>query len=119
MGMNNMNTTADFQIKLKTGRSAPTGMYTITKKGTKKVVTEYRENFVTPSGTFSPKEWKEKAMAAVKADGKEELLKRIKLHCAQHCAWLRTEDDFEVHALDCLCSETYKSWKEFKEEPWR
>ena len=112
----NMNTTANYRIKLRTGRSAPTGMYTITKEGTKKVVTEYRENFVTPSGTFSPKEWREKAMAAVKADGKEELLKRIRLYCGQHCAWLRTEDDVEVHALDCLCSEAYKSWEEFKEE---
>lgn len=34
--------------------------------------------------------------------GKSELLKTVKDYCREHCAWLKTENDIENHAIDCL-----------------
>lgn len=110
------NKTAAFKVLGRNGRSAPTGLFTTNAKGKRKETMAYTETYRTPSGEFTPKQWKEKAMAAVKADGKEELLEKIKLYCKVHCAWLHWEDDIEEYALGCLCSESYKSWGDFEEE---
>lgn len=48
--------------------------------------------------------------------GKSELLKTVKDYCREHCAWLKTEDDIENHAIDCLLSKAYEYWKDFPKQ---
>lgn len=48
--------------------------------------------------------------------GKSELLKTVKDHCREHCAWLKTEKDIENHAIDCLLSKAYEHWKDFPKQ---
>lgn len=110
------NKTAELKVLSRNGRSTPTGLFTTNANGKRKEVLTYSETYMTPSGPFTPKQWKEKAMAAVKVDGKEDLLEKIKQYCGLHCAWLHQEDDIEEYALDCLCHESYKSWGDFEEE---
>ena len=108
--------TEDYRINLRVGRAVPTGSYTLTNRGNKKAILAYAENYKTPAGVLSPQEWKEKAMAAVVAEDKTELLESIIQYCKIHCAWLRTKEDLLEHALDCLCSKTYEHWPDFEVE---
>lgn len=48
--------------------------------------------------------------------GKRELLETIKDHCRENCAWLKTENDVENHAIDCLLSKAYEHWKGFPKQ---
>lgn len=48
--------------------------------------------------------------------GKSELLKTVKDYCREHCAWLKTENDIENHAIDCLLSKAYEYWKDFPKQ---
>lgn len=103
----------DYQIKIRVGRSEGTGEYEITKRGTRREKSRHVERYVTPAGTFLPEEWKKRALAAIKAEGELALLERVKDHCREHCAWLRTESDLEEYSINCTCSRSYKHWKDF------
>ena len=48
--------------------------------------------------------------------GKSELLKTVKDYCREHCAWLKTENDIENHAIDCLLLKAYEYWKDFPKQ---
>lgn len=48
--------------------------------------------------------------------GKAELLKTVKDYCREHCAWLKTENDIENHAIDCLLLKAYEYWKDFPKQ---
>ena len=48
--------------------------------------------------------------------GKKKLLETIKDHCRENCAWLKTENDIENHAIDCLLSKAYEYWKDFPKQ---
>lgn len=105
----------DYWIKSRVGRSEGTGEYEITKRGTRREKTRHVERYVTPAGTFLPEEWKKRAMAAIEAEGELDLLTRVKEHCREHCAWLRTESDLEEYAMECLCDRAYRHWKDFED----
>lgn len=49
-------------------------------------------------------------VTAVLAEGKQELLDRIKAHCKEHCAWLKNDKAVSEYALECLSSKAYKAW---------
>lgn len=103
-----------YQIKCRAGRAIPTGKYERTRRGNLKPVLTYAEMYDTPAGMLSPGVWKEKAMAAVRAENKTDLLEKVKKHCENHCAWLHGEDEIEEYALSCICSYAYKSWSDFE-----
>ena len=105
----------DYGIKVRNGKAEPTGEY-IERNGRKKPVLKDTERYQTAAGLFKPEEWKRKAMEAIKADGKLELLEKIKEHCRENLGWLRTEDEIEEYTIDCLCKGAYKYWKNFEEE---
>lgn len=48
--------------------------------------------------------------------GKKELLEAIKDHCRENCVWLKTENDIENYAIDCLLSKAYEHWKGFPKQ---
>lgn len=73
------------------------------------------ERYETPAGTFLPEEWKKRAKAAIEAEGKLTLLKKVKEHCRGHCAWIHTESDLEEYAIECICSRSYRYWKDFED----
>ena len=48
----------DYRIKSRVGRSEGTGVYEITKRGTRREKSRFVERYKTPAGTFLPEEWK-------------------------------------------------------------
>lgn len=106
----------DYKIHIRTHTGEMTGRYKVDRKGKRKPVIKYVEKYQTPVGTFLPGEWKTRALKAIREDGEAELLEKVKEHCREHCAWLRTEKDLEEYAIDCLCSRTYRHWPDFKYE---
>lgn len=48
--------------------------------------------------------------------GKKELLEAIKDHCRENCAWLKTENDIENYAMECLVLKAYEHWQVFPEQ---
>lgn len=105
----------DYQINSRAGRAESTGEYEITRRGTRRKKTRFAERYVTPAGTFLPEEWKNRAKAAIEAEGELSLLERVKEHCRGHCAWLHTESELEEYAIDCTCSRAYRAWKDFED----
>lgn len=65
------NKTAELKVLGRNGRGTPTGLFTTNAKGKRKEILTYTETYMTPSGPFTPKQWKEKATAAVKTDGRK------------------------------------------------
>ncbi len=79
-------------------------------------ITEAFEYFNTAeAGPMKLEAWYEAVKAAAVEDGLSELLERIKKHCRKNCAWLRTEQQIEEYALECLSNEAYKYWDDLKE----
>lgn len=103
----------DYGIKIRTHAAELTGEYEITRQGTRKAKKKLVERYVTPAGTFLPKEWKKRAMEEIEAAGEMELLENIKEHCLTNCAWLRKEE-IEEYAIGCLCHRSYRAWKDFE-----
>ena len=106
----------EYKILLSTYGGESTGKYKVNKKGERKPVFRYIEKYQTPVGVFLPGEWKTKAIKAIRDDGEMELLEKVKEHCREHCAWLRTEKDLEEYAIRCLCSRAYRHWPDFEYE---
>lgn len=71
------------------------------------------EDYVTKFGTFSPKEWNKLALKVVKDTGKYELYLAVKEYCRNNCAGLHTDEEYSEHALSCMTSHAYESWKNF------
>lgn len=105
----------DYQIRIRTGAAEKTGERERTRKGTWRDKTRYVERYVTTAGTFPPEEWRKRAMAAIEAEGELDLLTRVKEHCREHCAWLRTEGELEEYAMECLCDRAHRHWKDFED----
>ena len=80
----------DYKIHIRTHTGEMTGRYKVDRKGKRKPVIKYVEKYQTPVGTFLPGEWKTRALKAIREDGETELLEKVKEHCREHCAWLRT-----------------------------
>lgn len=60
--------------------------------------------------SFSNEELKKVLEEAVQAEGKQELLDRVKAHCKEHCAWLKNDKAVSEYALECLSSKAYEAW---------
>ncbi len=73
----------------------------------------YKEIYRTKAGDFTPEEWKEKLAREIRGERLENLLESIKLHCSEHCAWMKKESEIEEYAMDCLASGAYKHWEDF------
>lgn len=103
----------DFRISIRTGRAAGTGIYEITRLGTRREVLKYAETYKTAGGEYPPEEWRQIVQSCIEASGSGELLERIIGHCRTHCAWLKTDRDCEEYALEILVSRAYRHWKDF------
>lgn len=103
----------DLSVKYRIGRVMPTGSYEITRIGTKRAVTKFRETFQTNVGEFDPDKWYEIACSCVDESGSNELFARIVEYCYSHCAWLKTNKDRKEYALNILVGRVYRRWKEF------
>lgn len=97
-------------------RCVGTGKYYFTSNGKKKEIT-VGKNFVhtTAAGVMELDEWRRLMEDAVEREGKRELLNRVVEYCRIHCAWLRRENEIRGYALECLSSEAYRVWSDFKE----
>ena len=103
----------DLKINIRTGRAMPTGTYELTRIGTRRAVTKYRETFQTKAGEFDPDQWREIARSCVDVSDSGELLARIVEYCQSHCVWLKTDQDREEYALEILVGRVYQHWKDF------
>ena len=103
----------DLWIKFRVGRSAPTGSYEITRRGTRRAVTKYQEFYQTNAGLFTPDKWNELALSCVEETGSEELFNKIVEYCSSYCLWLKTNKDREEYALNILVGRIYRHWKDF------
>ncbi len=105
----------DYKIDLSIGMAKGTGVYETTKRGRRKEITKYAEEYITNAGRLTPEEWKEKALNEIKKYGEEELLEEIKEHCKKY-PWLKTEEGREEYSIECLCSRAYRHWEDFRQE---
>ena len=67
------------------------------------------------AGVLELDEWRRLMEDAVEREGAGELLNRIVEYCRIHCVWLRREKELRGYALECLSSEAYRAWGDFKE----
>ena len=67
------------------------------------------------AGVIDLEEWYLLMEDAVKNEDKSELLDRIVEYC-KSLAWLHTNKAVRQYALQCLSSEAYMAWKDFKTE---
>ena len=95
-------------------RTVPTGRYIMTQNGRRKEVTEGKEYKQTSAGRFEKSEWIRHMEEAVLCEGKAQLLKDIISHVTTHCAWLHAAKERRDYAMECLSSDAYKHWKDFK-----
>lgn len=98
------------------GTAVKTGRLIQLRSGRMVEKTKYQEFYKTSIGTFLPQKWHAMAMAAVEAAGEIPLLEAVKDHCRKNCAWLRTEDEIEEYALDCMTHKAYLHWEDFQTE---
>lgn len=103
----------DLKINIRTGCAMPTGTYELTRKGTRRAVTRYRETFQTDAGIFDPDQWREIARSCVDESDSGELFARIMEDCRSNCVWLKTDKDREEYALKILVGRVYRHWKDF------
>lgn len=93
-------------------RQEPTGDFTTNRNGRRVPVTKGTEYVTTAgAGTLSIAEWCKLMEEAVQAEGKQELLDRIKAHCKEHCAWLKNDKAVSEYALECLSGKAYEVWQ--------
>lgn len=72
------------------------------------------EYFETESaGKIRLEKWFKYFKEAVRAENKEKLFSAICDYCRKNCAWLKTDEDVDVHAAECLCHGSYLHWKDF------
>lgn len=108
-------TTKDLRWKdVREFRSEPTGDYRINRNGRRVPVTEGAEYINTvAAGRMKIEDWYHAMEQAVIQEGKTELLDKLIEYC-QKLAWIRTEKAAKEHALECLSSEAYKAWNDFR-----
>lgn len=103
----------DLKINIRTGCAMPTGTYELTRIGTRREVTRYRETFQTKAGEFDPDQWCKIARSCIDGSDSGELFTRIVEHCRSNCVWLKTDKDREEYALEILVGRVYHYWKDF------
>ena len=95
-------------------RAVPTGSYIITRNGKRKQETVGKEFINTHVGKFELRKWYSYVEEAVQCEGKAQLLKDIISHVTTHCAWLHAAKERREYAIECLSSDAYKHWKDFR-----
>jgi hypothetical protein len=105
-----------YKIKLRCGRSAPTGAYETTRIGTKRAVNKFREFYQTDLGELTPEKWKEALMKAIVNDKELDTLEAIKEHCRENCMWLHSDKEVEEYAMEILAGRVFlcgnENWKD-------
>lgn len=88
---------------------------TIGKDKAGKNILESRETYKTPIGEIEIGKWAKRVEEAAKADGKAELLERIKER-ASKLAWMQRADELEIkiYACECLLDKAYEHWEDFE-----
>ena len=95
-------------------RAEPTGRWIESRNGRRKMETRGVEYITTKAGRFEMSEWHGLLEEAVFCEEQTWLLNIIIKHVRDHCAWLHTEKEIRNYALECLSSDAYKHWKDFK-----
>lgn len=93
-----------------------TGMYEITRLGTRRETMISRPTVCTPSGWMPLETWRERVKQAIRENHKEELLERIREYCKGHYFWLHNETDLDDYAMQCLVLGAYSAWDDFSPE---
>lgn len=78
-------------------------------------ILESRETYKTPIGEIEIGKWTKYVEEAAKADGKAELLERIKERVSK-LAWMQRADELEtrIYACECLLDKAYEHWEGFE-----
>ena len=101
-------------ISAESCRAVPTGKYTTNRNGSRKADTTYVHYARTAGlGEITVDEWYSLMAQAIEAEGKQELLERIKDHCKK-LAWLRDDKEITEYAMKCLSSGAYQAWNRNK-----
>lgn len=95
---------------------AETKMVYDERRGKTRWISRTEMGVATPSGNFRESEWKEKVQEIIRGNGMDGLLEQIKEYCRGHCAWLKKEDEIEMHAMECMASRSYEHWDDFRRE---
>lgn len=105
-----------YRIKLRCGRSEPTGTYELTRTGTRRAVNKFREFYQTDLGEMAPERWKTDLMNAIVNDKELDTLEAIKEHCREHCVWLHSDKEVGEYAMDVLAARIFlcgnENWKD-------
>nr|DAN97753.1 MAG TPA: hypothetical protein [Caudoviricetes sp.] len=105
---------SDYAIRLRIGRSEPTGTYT-TRFGNTRNKNAFKEFYKTKIGEFTPEKWLEVTLQIIEEINKTELLEKIKEHVKNNCAWLKNDKEIEEYSVSCLASGAYMYWKDFND----
>lgn len=97
-------------------KAVPTGNWIIAGNGKRKMETVGTEYVPTRNGKIELSEWCRLMEEAISEEGKNTLLFMIETYVRLHCAWLHNDQEVHQYAMQCLSSEAYKHWKDFKED---
>ncbi|MCR5669631.1 MAG: hypothetical protein K6G10_01375 [Butyrivibrio sp.] len=74
-----------------------------------------REYFETAgAGQIEISEWLVYFLDAVIREGYDKLYRDICEYCKENCMWLKSDDEINLHAAECLCHGSYKHWDGFR-----
>lgn len=106
---------SDYAIRLRIGRSEPTGTKYITRFGNTRQKNVFKEFYKTNIGEFTPEKWLEVTLQIIQENQQTELLEKIKEYVRNNCVWLKNEKEIEEHSVSCLTSGAYMYWNDFNE----
>ena len=98
-------TFADLRFHFGTGRA-------FIKSGSgRDAVYGYRNGVMTDVGDIEESEWAQLMMDLIKRSGEEGLQAQLRLWAKEHCAWLHTKKEVEMHALELHSSRIFDNPK--------
>lgn len=107
---------SDYAIKHRVGRSESTGSKYTTRFGNTRHKYVFKEFYQTNTGKFTRDRWLEVTRQIVENIQETKLLEEIKDYVKNNCYWLKTPDEVEEYAINCLASGAYMYWNDFKDK---
>ena len=104
----------DYNIEMRCGRSQLVG-----KDWQGKNEYIYVQEYKTKVGMLTREEWKHKLMEAIRKNNELSLLRKIRVYCKKHCAWLKNEEEILEYSMGILAGRYYKKWDDFNFQDYK
>lgn len=105
-----------YRIHSRICRSMPTGIFEVTRIGTRRMVNKFQETYKTDLGEFTPEKWREECSRVIETDKEEDVLEEIIEHCRKNCAWLHKDNEIKDYAMNILAGRIFlcgnECWKD-------